>query len=362
MADYTGFSIYIIGFIMSIIFAVKAQKTRVGSLDFKKWRSYIPIILSCLSLWIIAAFRYKVGLDWDNYETQFNNITNIKNIGDYFEPGFGLLNLAVSSLGGDFHWLIAITSLLTGFLLWLCLYKYSSSIWLAIFGVIAINLYAMSFSVIRQFISISVVLLSVQYIQSRDWMKFIIILCIAFSLHYTALVFAPMYFLFNDSNNLLSKKNIFVLIVVLLIFAYLDIFLKQVFIFSGGLRDTYVAYQDSETTKSIKEVLMYLPVFIYIISYHKKLLEANEANKVFVAMFFLWIIFKIVGLYEPSLSRVQYYFAISGPILLSYAPAVARNNVEKLLLVLAIVVFYTWDFSHVLRYQWEDFLPYYSVF
>lgn len=45
---------------------------------------------------------------------------------------------------------------------------------------------------------------------------------------------------------------------------------------------------------------------------------------------------------------------------MSYAPKLS-SQFTRVFVTLAIVVYYVWSINLIFNYQWEDFLPYYSI-
>lgn len=365
-----GIEIYIIGFMFSLLFICLADRKRycVESISYygRKARNRHGrwlLFFSCISLWAIAAFRTNVGVDFNSYLLGYNNIITISDIANYYEPGYGLLNYVSKLLFADFQVLIFITSIVTGALFWHSMYRDGYSLAICLFALLSFNLYFMSFTVIRQFLAVAVITLSIPCIREKNIKKFIIIMAIAISLHYTAALFLPVYFFANQkTEKLLTWKNVLFVIAVTVFTTFFGQILEAVYGFASAYR-TYASYSLSNigTTKNILEVIIFIPIVLFVLKYRKQLVEANDNNTVYIWMLIFMLITKIAGLSIPMLSRVHYYFVFACPILLSYVPKVVKGKL-KVLIVVCLIAYLMLNISNVFEYQAFDFLPYHSIF
>lgn len=370
MGTEKGIWIYIIGFIFSLLFISLAGRKRYcteGISDYKRKlrnrRGRSLLFLSCISLWAIAAFRTNVGVDFNSYLLGYNNIITITDIANYYEPGYGLLNYISRLLFGNFQGLIFISSIATGSFFWHSMYRDGYNLSICLFALVAFNLYFMSFTVIRQFLAAAVITLSTPYIREKKIKNFLLIISIAISLHYTAALFLPVYFFANQkTEKLLTLKNILFVLLVLVFTAFFGQILEAVYGFASAYR-SYASYllNDSSATKSVLEVIIFIPIILFVLMYRKQLIEANENNIVYIWMLIFMLIAKIVGLNVPMLSRVHYYFIFACPILLSYIPKVVKGKM-KVLVVVFLIAYLALNLTNVFEYQKFDFLPYYSIF
>lgn len=225
MVNYLGINIIFIGIILSLFFGVIAQYYRNSfnplRSSYKKNKiGYSFLILSCIALWSVPAFRYNVGIDNENYQSTYESIRQLSDIASLSEPGYGLINYLCYILFDDYQAVLFITSFITGTLLWKVSYRDADSLFIFILGILSVNLYFMSFTVIRQFLAIAILMLSIPAIEQRNIKHFLIIVGLAFSFHYTSVVFILLYILYNNDAELLSFKNILIYIVLCAILIY----------------------------------------------------------------------------------------------------------------------------------------------
>ena len=360
-------SFLVAGIVLSLLFGYIAQKYRDLSNTTDRERAtrlhkkgVFFIILSCLAMWLPSALRYNVGIDNDTYQMQFNAMSQLSDAFLYYEPVYGLLCYLCKSWFNDYQVLIFITAMITGGLMWRSIYKYSNSIVLCIVGCIAVNMYFMSFTVIRQFISIAILLNSVEFIKDRKPIQFVVLLILAASFHYTALIFGVLYLLYSDNLQLFTKKNILIVASVFLFFSYIDSILGSAFTTLSALREGYSDYEYSDASKNIAEIIFLLPVLLYALVYRKQLIDLNRMNSVLFWVVVMLFVSKAIGMVSPGLSRVHYYFVFCTPFMMSYSTKL-KSNLSRLILPFVIIIYYVWSIQNIFEYQWEDFLPYQSI-
>jgi len=144
-------------------------------------------------------------------------------------------------------------------------------------------------------------------------------------------------------------------------FSYYDQLVGGAFTTLSALRDGYSMYEESDTIKNLREIIFLFPILLYALFFRKNLNQLGENNVVLTWVVILLIIAKIIGIMSPVFSRIHYYFVFAGPILMSYAPKLS-SQFTRVFVTLAIVVYYVWSINLIFNYQWEDFLPYYSIF
>lgn len=367
--DTSGLYILVCGIILSLFWGYEAQKQRdlARRLNNGKRKAIITrkavilMVLSCLGMWLPSALRYNVGLDNANYLMQFNYMTTLSDAFSYYEPGFGLLCYFCKSVFNSFQTLIFITALLTGGLMWKCIYRYSNSIVLCILGFIAVNMYFMSFTVIRQFIAIAILMNTIEYIKNKKLTKFLIWWVLAVSFHYTASLFIVLYFVYSDSGKLITWKNAMILLATVIFFYSINNVIGSVFSAVGTLREGYSSYEGGESIKDIKELVFLLPYPILFLVCRNYFEHINKFLNVLFWILVLLILTKAIGIMFPYLSRMHYYFIFGGPLLVSFSTKF-NNNGYRLFVPICFSVYYLWSIYNIYKYQWDDFLPFYTIF
>ncbi len=113
------------------------------------------------------------------------------------EPGYSILNKVVGIFSNNFQWVLAVCSFLAILGVAYFIKKYSKYPIISIWLYITIGMYQMNFTVMRQSIAISLILFAYRYAVERKPWKFVLMVLLATSFHYTAFVFGIVYFLVN---------------------------------------------------------------------------------------------------------------------------------------------------------------------
>lgn len=157
-----------------------------------------------LSLALMAGFRSLKWNDTQNYWYAFSRHTHL--LGDfsfsdtpfkYNEKGFLLLSSIIKTIYDSPRFYLVAISVLTMFVLYKVMRKYS------VYPLIGLMIYVARFFVPRHFmqiraaLAIVIVIYAISYIQRRDWKRFFGFVFIATTLHTSALLAAPLYWLYK---------------------------------------------------------------------------------------------------------------------------------------------------------------------
>lgn len=190
----------------------------------------IGLIFGGTLLSLVAGLRYFTGLDYISYYSQYNGMS-FQN----FEWGYTLLTKVFKYFNLSFYDFEFFFSALTMSLLIVFLYKYIPSS-IATFSLL--YYYSRFFWVrdlgqIRSSLASIILLYSIKYIKERNFLKFIIIVLIASSIHKASFIFLFVYFisvLFKDS---LSFNKVLLLLsfstILGVIFQYIPSILQTLF-------------------------------------------------------------------------------------------------------------------------------------
>ena len=155
----------------------------------------IYTILMYLILVITSAFRYNTGTDFSTYTSMILYYkSGIEVSWVNYEPGFIFLNLILSKLTESGQLLIIVSSFLTLSLFFYSFIRFSDNIGASIFLFVSLYFYSVSFNLVRQFIAISIALISIEFLKKQDIKKYIVCVSIASLFHSTAIVFFLFYF------------------------------------------------------------------------------------------------------------------------------------------------------------------------
>jgi putative membrane protein len=145
------------------------------------------------------------GYDRYIYGEIFDNLADVTTIkGDYSdslyyysyssEVGYTFLNVLISFFTENRYIFILIITLIIYICLFISLRKYTENYPLAV--VLFMGLwFFFTFTYLRQVLAATIVWLSIQYVIERKFWKFLVVFLIGFSMHNSAIIFFPLYFI-----------------------------------------------------------------------------------------------------------------------------------------------------------------------
>ena len=141
---------------------------------------------------VIAGGRgSEVGVDTQAYNLMFKDISHNGYL-YYVEPGWNYLNIVASKMSLSFNALITVISLITLLPIFILSKKLTTNPYIPIFIYFALHIYCASFNVMRQYASISYVLLVYYFYDNKKWLKAIIAFFIAISIHKSSTLVLPV--------------------------------------------------------------------------------------------------------------------------------------------------------------------------
>ena len=270
-------------------------------------------------LWIlISGLRsLSVGADTDSYYISYNAVKNtnlselVDNIyGKYIlhqdirDPGYNLFVKLTQIVTEDYQVYLMITAIIfmVPFTIWIIRESKNPIISFVLYS----SLFFAFFSItgIRQTIATAmVVLIGDKLIKDKRFVAFIIICLLASTIHFSALVFIPFYFL---SRIPVTQKSICVWSFVIVLAFIFRNQLKTVFIDLSGYTDYAEAYEGAGTFTFT--TLLFALFILSIISY-KRDRDLNNNNRFYVALY-LALFFVPLTWINPSAMRIVQYFSI----------------------------------------------------
>lgn len=216
--------------IMVILSRIGNYRPSYGSFS-ENTSFFLVSSISILLYTLVVGLRYNVGGDYLGYKEDYIEFVNL-NIPyseSRYDGGYFVLMFLLKRFGLNYPFLFTSMAFLQilFFYLWARRYKFLLS-WLVFFYFTSLFLFE-SMNIMRQALSFLIVLLSINYIQTKEKWKPFVLLLLASSFHKSAIIFLPFYFFLSFD---FSKSRLFQ--IVLLIGAYgfvdvlFDVFFKRV--------------------------------------------------------------------------------------------------------------------------------------
>lgn len=161
------------------------------------------LAIACCVFAIIAGFRSWLWPDTGIYIVSFRHANDIWNysISDkpfaYGEKGFYLISVFVKTItDNDTVYLLAV-SFISFFFLYKGLKQYSLFPLVGLFAYIARFYIGRNFIQMRAGLAYLILMLSIKYIYEKDWKRYFLIVFVAWSVHRSAIIAIPLYFVCN---------------------------------------------------------------------------------------------------------------------------------------------------------------------
>ena len=213
---------------------------------------------------------------------------------DYsMEPGYIFLNKIISLINTNEHFLFFVIAAVTLVCYGLTIKRFCAFASLAcllyFFGPFSQSLY-----VLRQHLSIAVFLLALPYVIQRKPLKFILIAIISILLHYTSIVFLPLYFLYHVND---KKKLAILLIGGSLI---LKLLMMVILNYAVSIYGSYSVYLDEDGTNFKVPLLLLIAVIIRIFLTSDNYLREGE-NRLITILLCVGFVVSFAGMgFGPS--------------------------------------------------------------
>ena len=186
-------------------FALKTGKIYRTNTSLVRYRANkIVAIVPCIILIVVAGLRSNVGTDTGAYISSFKN-TIPNNLKDFFlttdyegDWGFNLFQTVIKQVfGNNPQCMIFICSFITIGCIFVVFYKYSDCLELAVFYFIAAGNYLVTMNGIRQYLVSAILFLAFPLVIKKKWKSYFALVLVLSTMHKSALIFIPLYFVIN---------------------------------------------------------------------------------------------------------------------------------------------------------------------
>ena len=186
--------IYLVMLGISLFFSVYASNAKPYPALKSTYRTFA--VLSAAPFLLVTVLRYRVGTDWTFvYEPYFFYVRN--GIEQFNEWGFNLLYRLFGLFTSDSWWVIAFVGFMTVLLIFLAIYRQSCLIPFSILLFFITNRYFTALNQIRQMLSMAIFVYGLRYLYERRWKSYFLWCLCAVSIHTSALMYLPLYFLYG---------------------------------------------------------------------------------------------------------------------------------------------------------------------
>ena len=321
--------------------------------------NFLFFYISLLALFVGMSDMFG-GYDRYIYGEIFDSIADITTIdGDYIargsfdffagEYGFTLLNIIISFITANRYIFILLITIIIYWLLYLSLRKYTYNYPLALILFMGLWFY-FTFTYLRQVLGATIVWLSIDYIIKRDFKRFFIVWLVAYSMHNSAIIFFPFYFVAAKKY---QNNHIYLAIVLALLLGITPIpnhlfnAYQSISVFErandynalGGFRIAYIL-------ESAFFLTIIIPIYKNI--YTQKEIVIFNMSLVFCLLLLLFVKSENGG-------RLSWYFMLG---IISTITTICTKFYKKPVLVFFIIAICLFQYTRV-YYAWQQYLNLY---
>ncbi|MEA5012881.1 MAG: EpsG family protein [Angelakisella sp.] len=253
------------------------KKSKQGAVAF--------MIITAVALVAVATLRYSIGFDYFSYETIYNDIVKLPfgqavstDIYKSF-PLYAALNWVIGAAGGNYTILLLLCNILmTGCVFWV-IWRYSKLPWMSVFVYITLQFFAHTMNLFRQSIAMAIILLAYGALRERKPIPYFILILLAATIHISALVMLPVYFIINLEPN--WKQYAVLGGGTLLFYIFSDTLFTLV---TSTIFTQYASYKDSIYWKGSSAYYLVVPAIYFgiVLLFRKKLMEMDSRNKILI--------------------------------------------------------------------------------
>lgn len=296
----------------------------------EKYKNLIFFLYILQLIFMVGLRSDGIGIDTDRYSRHFysvSQISNIKNLLSYSnEIGYVFVQKIFSTIINNFDYFKLFIGIITFTSYYKFITKYSKSSFLSIFLFITLGFYEFQFSGIRQSIALAIGLWTFHYSIEQDFKKFLITLLIATSIHLSAIILLPIYFLYKFRYTLYNAIFYILSVLILIVFRYRigDYATKIYYKFKRGI-DYTSSYGISEGIGGLAIFMLLILIFIFIFDKSKINKSSNNIPILFNILSIGFIV-QIFSSFSYLFTRLNFYYMIFIIILI---PNIIFNEKSK---------------------------------
>jgi hypothetical protein len=303
-------------------------------------------ILVGLATFLMIAFRYKSGADWNTYNGIFDFLRELsmRDALRYGDPGYSLVNWLTGYLGLGFWFVNFVCGI---FFTWglMRFARAQPNPWLAVAVAVPYLIIVVGMGYTRQGVAIGFILAGLANFNSKSLLRFSVYIFLAASFHKTAIVVLPII-------ALMMVRNRFVGGLALLILSYV---LYVTFLSSSvdTLITNYIDRQYESSGAAIRVIMNVIPSAIFLF-WRNRFVMDNDHKRIWIMFSLASFLMAILLIVTPSSTAVDrlslYLLPIQVVVLAGLPDAFPAGQGRNAQLVVAVIAY-----SALVQFIWFTF-------
>jgi hypothetical protein len=331
-------------FVLTVLFLFAFLKTKPEKLLIDKKGAAVRT--SCFFVLIPMTFIYFVMIlkqptlgDYRQYAIHFLNsvyrpMDQFLNIME--EPAFYVLTKLMTNYTISTFWYFAVTSAVICISVGVFINRYGDNKKYAIYFYYTIGLFAFTMAGLRQSLAMCVCLFAHETIRKRKPLRFLLLVCLAFLFHKSAVFFLPAYLLGK-----IRWKTINVIGIVA-VYAFISITFNSLYQYIADWLDYSYGIEGTGNGGIFLVILLIISALAII--YKNKLLLKNPDNLIFINLHFGVLALWFFRMFTRTVERPAFYYLFSTIILLDKILDLQADNEteatnQKILVISSLFLF-----------------------
>lgn len=315
--------IYIITFLVVIVLSKLIERYKKSKISY-----FIAIVL-LLILSIVAGIR-SVDMGWDASKYVVSTFYRLDYYNGLIEPfmnettvemGFSIYSWFLYKLYPNINFLMFGYSFITTFFIMIFAFREQNKISISkVLIIYYLTLYLVSYNIIRQSISVAIVLVSISLFKDKKKIKALMLFIISLLFHDSAILAIPIYILYiilnkSSSNNIKLRRAIIILIVTLIVsycYSYIIQMLYNIGLITQKYYNYFLSYDDIDYNLSNIFINIYWLIFSCV--FIKMDTEKNKFNELIfnIVLFSISLVINVVSIKIHPIYRISYYYYYIG--------------------------------------------------
>lgn len=352
MSNLSSVFFYLLTYVISAILLSRSKA-------FKEKRIDMFFILALLIPVLLAAYRYYVGTDYENYLYMCRRMSRYR-FSTWFSREFSLEGVPFgiwlfSRVARRFRTETVFFGLLACVIYFPWAYvlkkRFPQEITFCAAFLFLTSLFTTGLNIIKQVAAVGIVFWGLEFVYQRKLWKYCLAVILACCFHPSAFIALPIYFFWKSEDVKISFKRIVLFGACLIFLSYVS----QFFSMLGERFESYTLYTDEISNKSFFLTLAWA---VYFFIMRKRYEEADYRNDLLITMVLVGAILGASGFTSPFIKRISMYYTFPQYILIAQVPFLYHEN-DKFItksmvfvytIVMFIVNFYFYEFSDIIPY------------
>jgi hypothetical protein len=298
--------------------------------------SKLFVSIAAASFVLVSGLRSNIG-DTPFYMHSYNLLNptfeGFSFAGDF---GFNALQIALKKLTPDPQALVFVTAFLTNVLIVAGLYRYSRLIEISLFLYITTGMFTVSMNGIRQYLAAAILFAAAPWLIRGDWRRYFPVVLLAATIHNTAVIMLPVYFLARRPA--WTKATLLLLALTMLVAIGFDQVFGALLILLEGSHYAGYGEFDEGGANIIRVAVTGVPLLVAYLG-RRKLRGIWPESDIFVNMTLMGFLFMVISLNNWIFARFNIYFGLYSLVLYSWLIPLFAERYRKLVYY-GVLVFY----------------------